>query len=108
MDLKERIKRAKKILGPGTKIVKKSAQKKITQKKARKISSFIPGTSKNSNQSFKSKYQQCGKKKRYRSEHEARLSANRAETARGKPLRVYQCPICGGWHITQNIFKLYA
>ena len=69
----------------------------------RKVSSVVRG---NPKMSAKDRYRQCGKKVRYKSEHEARIHANNAETKRGVKLRVYgPCPVCGGWHITKNAYR---
>ncbi len=43
----------------------------------------------------------CAKKTRYRTEGEAQHFANRAMQHRPyPPLRVYDCSICNGWHMT--------
>ena len=101
MDIDERIKRALAELGEGAKVVKAGNAKKKQGKRPRKLSSLVKCLGKNA-PSAKDRYRQCGKKRRYRSEHDARLSANNGMTKRGTPLRVYRCPICNGWHITKR------
>ncbi len=46
--------------------------------------------------------QQCGKKRRYRTEKYARQMANACEKRRKVKLRVYACAMCNGWHITSK------
>lgn len=100
MDIEERIEIARKELGVGTRRPKKPKPKKG---RPRKLSSMVKSAQgKNSEVTRKEMYKQCSRKRRYRSEHEARLFANRAETKRGPKLRVYWCPICEGWHITSK------
>ena len=102
--MKERIEQARLALaGVKTRIVKSGEAKKKQKGRPRKVSSIVKGKPKN-DMSAKDRYRQCGKKVRYRSEHEARIHANNAETKRGVKLRVYgPCPVCNGWHITKNI-----
>lgn len=46
-------------------------------------------------------WRQCRSKSRYRSEGEAQQKAKRCMAIRPLPvLRVYDCPVCNGWHIT--------
>lgn len=105
MDINERLKLARKVLGRKIHIKTKTDAKK--NRKAKKVSSFIQMAVGDKNTSPGKIYRQCGKKKRYRSEHEARLIANRGEAARGTKLRVYACPLCGGYHITSQNFRSY-
>lgn len=102
--MKERIEQARlALLGVKTRIVKSGEAKKKQKGRPRKVSSIVRGKPKNK-MSAKDRYSQCGKKVRYRSEHEARVHANNAETKRGVRLRVYgPCPVCNGWHITKNV-----
>ena len=107
MNSKERLKKALKALGPKVKakVIKAKGPKKSKSKKPRrKISSLIPGKCKQ-NVSAKEIYRQCAKKVRYKSQHEARVIANLAESQRGHKLRVYCCPICNGWHLTSHSNK---
>ena len=102
--MKERIERARLALfGVKTRIIKSGEAKKKQKGRLRKVSSIVKGKPKNE-MSAKDRYRQCGKKVRYKSEHEARVHANNAETKRGVKLRVYgPCPVCNGWHITKNV-----
>lgn len=102
--MKERIEQARLVLrGVKTRIVKSGEAKKKQKGRPRKMSSIVRGKPKNE-MSAKDRYRQCGKKVRYKSEHEARIHANNAETKRGVKLRVYgPCPVCNGWHITKNV-----
>lgn len=104
MDMKERIEQARlTLLGVKIRIVKSGETKKNQKGRSRKISSIVRGKPKNE-MSAKDRYRQCGKKVRYKSEHEARVHANNAETKRDVKLRVYgPCPVCNGWHITKNV-----
>lgn len=43
----------------------------------------------------------CGKKRR--PTEEAAIAAAIRCSRRGKPLRVYECPDCGGWHLTSRV-----
>ena len=106
MDMDKRIELARRALaGTNARVVKACDAKKRRQRRLRKMSSFVKCRPKNE-MSAKDRYSQCGKKTRYRSEHEARIYANNAETRRGVKLRVYgPCPVCNGWHITKNAEK---
>lgn len=102
MDMNERIRLAKaELAGCRVRVVKKGRGKKDGRPKKIRIvkeGKFRDG------QSARDVYLQCGKKVRYRSESEARVYANNAETRRGQKLRVYgPCPICNGWHITKRL-----
>lgn len=43
----------------------------------------------------------CGKKRR--PTQIAAIAAAIRCSRRGKPLRVYRCPDCGGWHLTSRV-----
>jgi hypothetical protein len=47
-------------------------------------------------------HRQCGKKARYDTRELAELVALKRSIASDTYLRVYRCPICGGWHITHT------
>lgn len=102
--MKERIEQARfALLGVKTRIVRSGDAKKKQKGRLRKVSSIVKGKHKNE-MPAKDRYSQCGKKVRYKSEHEARVRANNAETRRGVKLRVYgPCPVCNGWHMTKNV-----
>lgn len=102
MDMKDRIKEAMEALrGTGARVVRPG--RKSQSPRTRPVSSIKSDKDvKAKKQPGKAVYHQCLKKHRYRSEHDARLAANNAETKRGTRLRVYQCPLCGGWHITRK------
>ena len=103
MNMKERIEQARAALtGVKTRIVKSGEAKKRQKGRPRKVSSIVRCKPKNE-MPAKDRWRQCGKKVRYKSEHEARVHANNAETKRGVKLRVYgPCPVCNGWHITKS------
>jgi len=44
----------------------------------------------------------CYRKHRFHSELDARLKAMEIEQRRSVRLRVYRCPLCGGWHLSSN------
>jgi hypothetical protein len=48
------------------------------------------------------RHSQCGRKKRYPSEDEARATADHQARATGRELRVYECPWCRGWHLSSR------
>ena len=106
MDIDERIELALRALaGTNAKVVTPCSTRTKPKLRFRKVSSIVRGKPKNE-MSAKDRYRQCGKKVRYKSEHEARVHANNAETKRGVKLRVYgPCPVCGGWHITKNTYR---
>ena len=45
---------------------------------------------------------ECGRKKRYESEAEARATADHQARASGRELNVYRCPWCHGWHLSSR------
>ena len=45
---------------------------------------------------------ECGKKKRYESESEARATADHQARVTGKELKVYECSWCRGWHLSSR------
>ena len=106
MDIDERIELVLRALaGTDARLVTSRGAGAKPKFRPRKVSSVVRG---NPKMSAKDKYRQCGKKVRYRSEHEARVHANNAETKRGVKLRVYgPCPVCNGWHITKNTERRY-
>jgi len=44
----------------------------------------------------------CYRKHRFHSELDARLKAMEIEQRRSVRLRVYRCPLCGGWHLSSQ------
>lgn len=106
MDIDERVELALRALaGTNAKVVTSCSARTKPKFRPRKVSSVVRGKPKNE-MSAKDRYRQCGKKVRYKSEHEASVHANNAETKRGVKLRVYgPCPVCGGWHITKNAYR---
>lgn len=44
----------------------------------------------------------CLRKIRYKTLEKAKRAANRAFEKRGTYLRVYLCPVCGGYHLTHK------
>lgn len=47
-------------------------------------------------------YMACGRKVRYSNRASAIHVARRRMAAGSPPLRAYQCPHCGGWHLTKR------
>ena len=45
----------------------------------------------------------CLSKDRYGSQERADAAIPRRETKTGKVLRLYQCPYCGGYHLTRKL-----
>lgn len=45
----------------------------------------------------------CHGKNRYPAEIAALIAAQRYAELRKVALRVYECPVCGGWHITKHV-----
>lgn len=67
-----------------------------TDKPSRSRAHAAPG------QSF-SEYRSCVRKKRYATKVEAQKAAKAGSRKRDAPaLYVYQCPDCGGWHLTHR------
>ena len=106
MDIDERIELVLRALaGTDARLVTSRGAGAKPKFRPRKVLSVVRGKPKNG-MSAKDRYRQCGKKVRDKSEHEARIHANNAETKRGVKLRVYgPCPVCGGWHITKNAYR---
>lgn len=49
-------------------------------------------------------YHSCGRKRRYRDHWEAQRAQRKAEAERGQPLRIYDCHLCKGYHLTSRDF----
>ena len=48
-------------------------------------------------------YRACGRKKRYDTRVDARKAAERSSRRKDTPkIFVYECPYCGGWHLTHR------
>ena len=47
----------------------------------------------------------CSRKKRYGTMSEAERYAAKYELRRGVRLRIYRCPVCGGYHLTHKRAK---
>ena len=45
---------------------------------------------------------ECGKKTRYRTEAEARATADHQARTSGRELNVYECVWCRGWHLSSR------
>lgn len=45
----------------------------------------------------------CHGKKRFPAEITALIEAQKCAAARKVALRVYQCPVCNGWHMTSQV-----
>jgi rubrerythrin len=54
------------------------------------------------------KRRMCFEKKDYKTEQQANKIKKHAEAKRDVKLRVYQCPICGFWHLTSKSEDEYA
>jgi len=48
------------------------------------------------------RHSECGKKKRYETEWEARDTASHQARTTGRELNVYQCNWCRGWHLSSR------
>lgn len=95
MESSERRQRAMEALN-GCHIIRK---KKDPKKKARKVESLIQKKP----EMNRSIYNQCAKKHRYRTQADVTRHMNILQTIRPeKELRCYQCPHCGGFHITSK------
>lgn len=100
MDLDERIKKTKELLGDDVHIVDTEEKKrKKASGRFRKLGGFKYGRHPEMD---KAQYYSCASKHLYRSQSEARKYANRLEQVRGKKLRVYFCEICQRWHLTSK------
>ena len=44
----------------------------------------------------------CAKKRRYVTYDQARATARFCEESEGRPLYIYKCEFCGGWHLTHQ------
>ena len=49
----------------------------------------------------------CLTKDRHASKEAAELAGSKRETKSGKLLKVYQCPFCGGYHLTKMPLEEY-
>ncbi len=48
-------------------------------------------------------FRACGRKKRYETRVEARKAAERNSRRKDAPkIFIYECPYCGGWHLTHR------
>lgn len=48
-------------------------------------------------------FRACGRKKRYETRVEASKAAERSSRRKEAPkIYVYECPYCGGWHLTHR------
>ena len=48
-------------------------------------------------------FRACGRKKRYETRVDARKAAARSSRRKDAPkIFVYECPYCGGWHLTHR------
>ena len=50
----------------------------------------------------------CARKVRYKSEADARRMVEKRARNRGVLMRAYQCPECGGWHLTHILDEAKA
>ena len=92
----ERLAAALAALGPGAKVVRR--KKPLFPRRRR-----FPQARKRGHGMTRSEYEQCGKKDRYSTEHEARKLAAKLSALRGYPIRAYgPCWYCGGWHLTHR------
>ena len=103
MDLCERIKKAKELLGDDIHIVDTEEKKrKKASGRFRKLGGFKYSRHPEMD---KTQYYSCASKRPYKSQSEARKYANRLEQVRGKKLRVYFCAICQRWHLTSKSLR---
>ena len=106
MDLRERIKKAKELLGDDIHIV--GAEEKRRKKalgRFRKLGGFRHSRHPEMD---RAQYYSCARKRPYKSQSEARKYANRLEQVRSKKLRVYFCEICQRWHLTSKPLNKYS
>lgn len=48
-------------------------------------------------------FRSCGRKKRYDTRVDAKKAAERSSRRKDAPkIFVYECPYCGGWHLTHR------
>ena len=48
-------------------------------------------------------FRACGRKKRYEMRVDAKKAAERSSRRKDAPkIFVYECPYCGGWHLTHR------
>ncbi|HIY79600.1 MAG TPA: hypothetical protein IAA42_04095 [Candidatus Olsenella excrementavium] len=48
-------------------------------------------------------FRACGRKKRYDTRVDAKKAAERSSRRKDAPkIFVYECPYCGGWHLTHR------
>lgn len=48
-------------------------------------------------------FRACGRKRRYETRVEAAKAAERSSRRKDSPkIFVYECPYCGGWHLTHR------
>jgi len=52
---------------------------------------------------IKTQERMCHGKQRYPAEITALIEAQKCAAARKIALRVYQCPVCKGWHMTKQV-----
>lgn len=50
-------------------------------------------------------YRMCKRKRRYSDEYEAQRTGKSRSMKIGVILRVYECPFCGGYHLTSKIAR---
>lgn len=50
----------------------------------------------------------CARKVRYKSEADARHMVEKRARNQGALMRAYECPECGGWHLTHMLDKAKA
>lgn len=48
------------------------------------------------------RYKACDRKKRYTTRTEAEAARIACERHGARSLHIYQCPYCGGWHLTHK------
>lgn len=106
MDLRERIKRARELLGDDIHIVgAEEKRRKKASGRFRKLGGFRYSRHPEMD---RAQYYSCASKRPYKSQSEARKYANRLEQVRGKKLRVYFCETCQRWHLTSKPLCKYS